>query len=48
MEGSLLLTLRQIREEDIDGFRATVDAVARERKYLALLQAPRRSTCEHS
>lgn len=40
MEGSLSLTLRRIREEDVDGFRAAVDAVARERKYLALLQAP--------
>jgi L-amino acid N-acyltransferase YncA len=34
------LTLRQIREDDIDGFRAAIDLVARERKHLALLQAP--------
>lgn len=29
-----------IGEEHIDGFRAAVDSVARERKYLALLEAP--------
>ncbi|MFL6570471.1 MAG: GNAT family N-acetyltransferase [Burkholderiales bacterium] len=29
-----------VREEHIDGFRAAVDSVARERKYLALLEAP--------
>jgi L-amino acid N-acyltransferase YncA len=34
------LTFRQIREDDIDGFRAAIDLVAQERKYLALLQAP--------
>ena len=34
------LTLRQIEEGDIDGFRAAIDLVARERKYLALVQAP--------
>ena len=32
--------LRQIRVEDTESFRAAVDAVARERKYLALLEAP--------
>lgn len=36
----MALTLRQILEDDVDGFRAAVDLVARERKYLALLQAP--------
>ena len=34
------LTLRQIEEGDIDGFRTAIDRVAHERKYLALLQAP--------
>ena len=34
------LEIRQIREEDTDSFHAAVDIVARERKYLALLQAP--------
>lgn len=34
------VVLRQIREEDVDGFRAAIDLVAQERKYLALLQAP--------
>lgn len=29
-----------IGEEHIDGYRAAVDSVARERKYLALLEAP--------
>lgn len=32
--------IRQIREDDTDSFHAAVDIVARERKYLALLQAP--------
>jgi RimJ/RimL family protein N-acetyltransferase len=36
----MTLTLRQIREDDIDGFRAAIELVARERKHLALLQAP--------
>jgi L-amino acid N-acyltransferase YncA len=40
MEVAVSLTFRQIREEDVDGFRAAVDLVARERKHLALLQAP--------
>jgi RimJ/RimL family protein N-acetyltransferase len=31
--------IRQIQEGDIDSFRAAVDLVARERKYVALLQA---------
>src|SRR5215213_1078613 len=34
------LTLRQIQDGDIDGFRAAIDLVARERRYLALVQAP--------
>jgi L-amino acid N-acyltransferase YncA len=34
------VTLRQIREEDIDSFRAAIDLVAHEREHLALLQAP--------
>jgi hypothetical protein len=29
-----------IAEDHIDGFRAVVDSVARERRYLALLEAP--------
>jgi ribosomal protein S18 acetylase RimI-like enzyme len=29
-----------IAEDHVDGFRAAVDAVARERRYLALLEAP--------
>ncbi|MFL6565496.1 MAG: GNAT family N-acetyltransferase [Burkholderiales bacterium] len=29
-----------VREQHIDGFRAALDSVARERKYLALLEAP--------
>jgi hypothetical protein len=33
-----------IAEEHIDGFRAGLDAVAQERRYLLFLQAPRRKT----
>jgi RimJ/RimL family protein N-acetyltransferase len=36
----MTIEIRQIREEDIAGFRAAIDLVARERQYLALLQAP--------
>ena len=36
----MTIEVRQIREEDIDGFHAAVDVVARERQYLALLEAP--------
>jgi ribosomal protein S18 acetylase RimI-like enzyme len=32
--------IRSISEEDIKGFHACLDAVARERKYLGLLEAP--------
>jgi RimJ/RimL family protein N-acetyltransferase len=32
--------IRQIREEDIESFRETVDIVARERRYLYLTEAP--------
>jgi RimJ/RimL family protein N-acetyltransferase len=34
------IEIRQIREEDIGGFHAAIDVVAREHKYLALLEAP--------
>jgi L-amino acid N-acyltransferase YncA len=40
LEEPVSLTFRQIQEEDVDGFRAAIDLVAQERKYLALLQAP--------
>jgi L-amino acid N-acyltransferase YncA len=36
----MAIEIRQIREEDIESFRAAIDMVAQERKYLALLQAP--------
>jgi RimJ/RimL family protein N-acetyltransferase len=36
----MTIDIRQIREEDIAGFHAAIDAVAREHKYLALLEAP--------
>ncbi len=36
----MTVELRQIRASDADAFRAAIDAVARERKYLALLEAP--------
>lgn len=36
----MTIEVRQIREEDIEGFHTAVDAVAREHKYLALLEAP--------
>ncbi len=36
----MTIELMQVREEHIEGFRAAVDAVARERRYLALLEAP--------
>jgi L-amino acid N-acyltransferase YncA len=35
-----MITIRLIRESDIEGFRQTLDAVCRERKYLAALEAP--------
>ena len=36
----MTIEIRQIREEDIEGFHAAMDAVAGEHKYLALLEAP--------
>ena len=36
----MTIEVRQIREEDIANFHAAIDAVARERKYIALLEAP--------
>ena len=36
----MTIEVRQIREEDIDGFHAAVDVVAREHQFLALLEAP--------
>ena len=36
----MTIEFRQIRVNDTEAFRAAVDAVARERKYLALLEAP--------
>ena len=35
-----MITIRPIRESDIEGFRRTLDTVCRERKYLAALEAP--------
>ena len=37
---AMTIEVRQIREEDIESFHAAVGVVARERKYLALLEAP--------
>src|SRR5207244_8872951 len=37
---AMTIEVRQIREEDIVSFHAAIDVVARERKYLALLEAP--------
>lgn len=34
------IEIREIREDDISGFRNCLDAVARERRFLAQLQAP--------
>src|ERR1700704_4424553 len=36
----MTIEVRPIREEDIERFRATVDAVARERQSIARLEAP--------
>ncbi|MBR1199363.1 GNAT family N-acetyltransferase [Bradyrhizobium sp. AUGA SZCCT0240] len=36
----MTIEVRQIREEDIESFHAAIDAVAREHRYLALLEAP--------
>jgi RimJ/RimL family protein N-acetyltransferase len=36
----MTIEVRQIREEDIVSFHAAIDVVAREHKYLALLEAP--------
>jgi RimJ/RimL family protein N-acetyltransferase len=36
----MTIEVRQIREEDIGSFHAAIDAVAREHRYLALLEAP--------
>ena len=36
----MTIQIRQIREEDIGGFHAAIDVVARESRYLALLEAP--------
>lgn len=33
-------TIRRIQLQDVDGFRACLDSVARERKYLAQVEAP--------
>lgn len=35
-----MATIRPIREEDVPAFRRMLDAVCRERKYLAALEAP--------
>src|SRR5712672_4563110 len=37
---TMTVQFRQIRIDDTEGFRAAVDVVARERRYLALLEAP--------
>jgi hypothetical protein len=36
----MTIEFRQIRAEDTESFHTAVDVVARERKYLALLEAP--------
>jgi RimJ/RimL family protein N-acetyltransferase len=36
----MTVTIRQIREQDIDGFYATFSIVVRERQYLAFLEPP--------
>jgi RimJ/RimL family protein N-acetyltransferase len=36
----MTIEVRPIREQDIESFHATVDAVARERKFIARLEAP--------
>ena len=36
----MAIEIRQIQEQDIGSFHAAVDVVARERSYLALLEAP--------
>ena len=36
----MTIEVRPIREEDIESFHATVDMVARERKFIARLEAP--------
>jgi RimJ/RimL family protein N-acetyltransferase len=36
----MTIEVRPIREDDIESFHATVDAVARERKFIARLEAP--------
>jgi len=36
----MAIEIRQIRMDDTEGFRAAVDVVAREHRYLALLEAP--------
>lgn len=36
-----------VGEEHVEGFRAAVDSVARERKYLALLEAPPQADTRH-
>ena len=35
-----MIVVRQIREEDAPAFREVLDAVCRERRYLAQLEAP--------
>ena len=35
-----MISVRPIRETDAESFRAALDAVARERKYLARAEAP--------
>ena len=35
------IVIRSITEDDIDGYRKCLDIVAREKKYLGMLQAPR-------
>ena len=34
------VTIRLIREEDIPDFHRLLDSIAREKKYLAMVQAP--------
>jgi ribosomal protein S18 acetylase RimI-like enzyme len=40
VSGSAVASIVPIAEEHIEGFRAAVDSVARERRYLARFEAP--------
>jgi hypothetical protein len=40
MEGVMIYEIRPIAEDNIASFRETLDAVAREQKFLSFLEAP--------